>query len=158
MLLLLDIDGVLVPAKSWERPEQLNDGFSNFHPKAVMALNKVLTASGASIILTTSHRKSFSIDKWIQIFSTRGIHETTISILNLNSDRRFQTRALEIQDWYNFVGENENFVVIDDDTSLNDLPPRIKRRCVITKPYIGLDDAGADDAIRIFRGGIKFNS
>jgi hypothetical protein len=30
MLIFLDIDGVMVPAKSWERPVLLKDGFPAF--------------------------------------------------------------------------------------------------------------------------------
>jgi len=33
MFLLLDIDGVMVPANSWRRPEILADGFVEFNPK-----------------------------------------------------------------------------------------------------------------------------
>ena len=36
MLLFLDIDGVMVPAKGWKSPELLNDGFPAFSSRPLM--------------------------------------------------------------------------------------------------------------------------
>jgi hypothetical protein len=43
MLIFLDIDGVMVPAKGWQRPELLSDGFPVFSLNAVNALKKLIT-------------------------------------------------------------------------------------------------------------------
>jgi hypothetical protein len=43
MLLFLDIDGVMVPAKSWKNPELLNDGFPAFSSKASNALQHLIS-------------------------------------------------------------------------------------------------------------------
>ena len=42
MIILLDIDGVMVPASNWKTPEFLNDGFPNFSPRAINSLNKII--------------------------------------------------------------------------------------------------------------------
>lgn len=42
MLLFLDIDGVMVPAKSWERPALLDDGFPAFSSKTIAALQRLI--------------------------------------------------------------------------------------------------------------------
>ena len=53
MLILLDIDGVMVPANSWKKPEFLADGFAVFSTKSVQALNKIILETNAGILLTT---------------------------------------------------------------------------------------------------------
>ena len=62
MLILLDIDGVMVPAKSWDSLQLLDDGFYGFDSKAVNALNSVLLQTKADILLTTSHKSKYSIE------------------------------------------------------------------------------------------------
>jgi len=73
MLLLLDIDGVMVPTNSWRRPEILADGFVEFNPKAVKALNKILYYHDFEIVLTTSHKFKYSLNQWLDIFRARNI-------------------------------------------------------------------------------------
>lgn len=48
MLLFLDIDGVMVPAKSWETPALLVDGFPAFSSRAIAALQRLIS-EGASL-------------------------------------------------------------------------------------------------------------
>jgi hypothetical protein len=43
MLLYLDIDGVMVPANSWRKPEILEDGFPEFSSKAVSSLIRIIS-------------------------------------------------------------------------------------------------------------------
>ena len=64
MLILLDIDGVMVPAKSWKRPEFLNDGFFAFSSDATSALQKIISETSADILLTTSHKSKYTIQEW----------------------------------------------------------------------------------------------
>ncbi len=57
-------------------------------------------------------------------------------------------RATEIKEWVD-KHENEHFVIIDDDISINSLPPEIKDKCVLTKPMIGLDEEATENAFNI---------
>ncbi|MDI3318583.1 HAD domain-containing protein [Pinibacter soli] len=43
MLIFLDIDGVMVPAKGWKAPEMLSDGFPAFSNKATNALRNLVS-------------------------------------------------------------------------------------------------------------------
>ena len=151
MVILLDIDGVMVTTPPWQKPEVMFDGFMAFNRQSVSSLNYLLSVTRASIILTSSHKDKYSGTVWQRIFANRGIHNTRISILeNLpRPNNQKVTRAEEIFWWVNTRVNNEPFVIIDDDTSLNDLDYRIKARCVITKSLIGLDIAGAIYAIAI---------
>ena len=63
MIYFLDIDGVVVPAKAWKNPEFLNDGFLNFSSKAINILQRLISEED-TIMLTTSHKSKFSIDKF----------------------------------------------------------------------------------------------
>ncbi|MDZ4667326.1 MAG: HAD domain-containing protein [bacterium] len=59
-LLFLDIDGVLVPAKSWKSTELLNDGFPAFGKKAVKVLQNLISEN-TTVTLTTSYKSRFTI-------------------------------------------------------------------------------------------------
>jgi hypothetical protein len=52
MLLYLDIDGVMVPANAWRKPEILEDGFPAFSSNAVRSLDRIISSSSANIVLT----------------------------------------------------------------------------------------------------------
>ena len=137
MLFFLDIDGVMVPAKGWKSPEFLNDGFPAFSSKATSTLQNSISEED-TIMLTTSHKAKFSIEEWKSIFKNRGIHiEKIISLPeNLNN----LSRKDEIVNWFIVNNPDEDFVIIDDDKSLNELPDFLKENLVQTSPYIGLTE------------------
>ncbi len=85
MIILLDIDGVLVTTPSWRVSEQLGDGFMKFNEQATKNLSKLFEETNASIILTTTHRISYSIEKWYDIFKLRGLNFENISKINERS-------------------------------------------------------------------------
>jgi hypothetical protein len=151
MLILLDIDGVMVPANSWKKPEFHVDGFPMFSVKAARALQKIISETGASVLLTTSHKLKYTVAQWRDIFKLRGIE--TENLQRLSSDSLITPRKDEILKWYT---ENcspaDDFVVIDDDKSLNDLPAKIKHNFVLTSSSVGLTDELADQAISILKG------
>ncbi len=141
MLILLDIDGVMVPQKSWKPVEQLNDGFSKFSEKSIRSLNRIISETHASIILTSSHKSRYSVSKWRDIFKNRGIN-TSITLLDENT--RNLNRKEEILNWLKNRHTNEDYIIIDDDKSLNALPSNIKKLCILTSPLIGLDENSYD--------------
>lgn len=135
MLILLDIDGVLVPAKAWKNPELLSDGFPAFDEKACKVLQQLLS-DGDTIVLTSSHKSNYSIEEWKQIFRKRGISTENITRLEENVENL--SRKDEIVHWLNTGAVKEDFIIIDDDKSLNALPTALKRKLVLTSPYVGL--------------------
>ena len=145
MLLYLDIDGVMVPANSWKRPEILSDGFPRFNGRAVDALNSILIATGATIVLTTSHKHIYSIAEWRKIFQNRNIKYSQIT--RLPDDKNYLNRKEELLVHFNKHSLGENFVIIDDDKSLNGLPFNLKDRLIQTSSGIGLTDELAKIAI-----------
>ncbi|RYJ44506.1 HAD domain-containing protein [Flavobacterium beibuense] len=147
MLVLLDIDGVMLHASPWKKVEMLEDGFSAFSKEAVKSLNKILEETKASIILTTSHKYLYSIKQWEEMFELRGI---TASITRLE-ETKLSSRKEEVLYWINNNPKIDNYVIIDDDKSLNGLPPEYKERLVITNSITGLTMEYADKAISILK-------
>ena len=146
MLILLDIDGVMVPAKGWKAPELHSDGFPVFSSTSVTGLRKIISETGASILLTTSHKTRFSLPEWRRIFFNRGI---TANIAKLKASKVGMSRKDEVLNWIGKHKDQQHFVIIDDDKSLNDLPPDIKQNLILTSPFIGLNETLADKAIGV---------
>lgn len=147
MLLLLDIDGVMVPAKSWKRPEFLNDGFFAFGSDATNALQKIISETSADILLTTSHKTKYTIQEWRNIFDLRGISIKNIYCLPENVN--FLSRKDEIMKWVNANADLLDFIIIDDDKSLNALPGFIKSKLIQTSASIGLTYNLAIEALQL---------
>lgn len=147
MLILLDIDGVMVPANSWKKPEFLNDGFPVFENRAVLALQKIIFETSADILLTTSHKSKYTIEEWRNIFTLRGVKPNKIEALPENLE--YLTRKEEIMNWVNSQNNFSEFIIIDDDKSLNGLPSFIKDRLIQTSGSIGLTDELANEALLI---------
>jgi hypothetical protein len=140
MLIFLDIDGVMAPAKSWQRPDILEDGFVDFSPKAVRVIQDLISQNADStIILTTSHKSRFSLSQWKIIFERRGLNVNKLESLNDNTD--FQSRKVEILNWFDSNDIPEDFIIIDDDKSLNDLPKIYKDRLILTSSLVGLNES-----------------
>jgi hypothetical protein len=146
MLLLLDIDGVMVQAASWKKVELHPDGFYQFMPQAINSLRDIISETGASIVLTTSHKSTYSLEKWEEIFSNRGI---TVKVDKLDDNTDLLSRKDEISNWLSKNKHVNDFVIIDDDKSLHDLPRHLKEKVVFTQPLIGLNKEGASHAIEI---------
>ncbi len=150
MVILLDIDGVMVPANSWKKPEFLEDGFPMFNSRSVIALQKIISETDASLLLTTSHKSKYNISQWRNIFLSRGINAKHIDRLTTNS--LDSSRKEEILNWYTAEHTpNEEFVIIDDDKLLNGLPANIKNNLVLTSPSVGLTEELAENAISILK-------
>lgn len=144
MYVLLDIDGVMVPAKSWKTPKFLEDGFFEFSNSAIEALDEILN-TGACLLLTSSHGDKYPIEKWDEIFTLRGI-ETNIGLRFKNTIGL--SRKEDVIGWLNSF-KMDKYVIIDDDKSLNALPEEIKKRTIITDSIIGLTMEDARKAIEI---------
>jgi hypothetical protein len=150
MRILLDIDGVLVTIPSWRTVELHTDGFMKFNERAAKNLARIVDQTKASIVLTTTHRINYSIDEWQTLLQTRGIYSAEILKINDAKDlSSMLSRAIEIQEWINKQNGSTDFVIIDDDLSINDLPASVKERLVLTKPMIGLDDEATNKVLEI---------
>lgn len=87
-------------------------------------------------MLTTSHKSKYTVDEWKRIFEKRGIKIERLQRLDSNAANL--SRKDEILNWVNVNSLNEDFVIIDDDKSLNDLPVFLKEQLILTRPLVGL--------------------
>lgn len=135
MLIFLDIDGVMVPAKNWKQPEMLEDGFPAFSQAAVAAFNIFMSADD-EVVLISSHRDTYSIEAWKQLFANRGL------IINkLTKLPQYNPSGRRLGELLNYMKENaisDDFIILDDDKSLNDLPANLKKHLVQPYAHIGL--------------------
>ena len=148
MLILLDIDGVMVPTTTWRPTEILPDGFANFSTRAITNLQTIINSTGATILLTTSHKSRFTNSQWENIFKTRGI-VAKIDLLENNENNL--NRKEEILRWFTKTNISESFVILDDDKSLNGLPDYIKDKAIVTSGTVGLTIDQAQEAIQILK-------
>ncbi|RZL12876.1 MAG: hypothetical protein EOO62_09865 [Hymenobacter sp.] len=152
MTILLDLDGVLITTPAWRAVEQHADGFLQFNTQATANLASLLHETKAAIVLTTSHRITYSLDEWAALLRTRGLHPSALTKVNDHTSLRpARTRAAEIMAWISQHEATENYVILDDDLSLHGLPPALKSRWVPTKPLIGLDKAATRQALSILQ-------
>lgn len=149
MLIFLDIDGVMVHANSWRKPDFLQDGFYEFTQKSTLALQKIISETNGKIVLTTSHKFRFTISNWKQIFSSRGIQVNYIDRLPENENHL--NRKEELLNWFSSNKIVDDFFIIDDDKSLNDLPEHLKKRLIQTSPSIGLTENLVDEALLLIK-------
>lgn len=128
----------------------MNDGFPMFNSRSVKALQRILSETNASILLTTSHKTKYKVAEWRDLLKSRGITPKRIQRLSTNS--LVISRKDEILDWYTKKHIlNEEFVIIDDDKMLNGLPENIKNNLILTSSSIGLTDDLANEAISILQ-------
>lgn len=148
MLIFLDIDGVMVPAKSWKKPELLNDGFPVFSNTATHVLQSLISED-TTVMLTTSHKSTYTVDQWKDIFSNRGIQVDNIQTIGDNTAHL--SRKDEIVNWFNANPVKEGFVILDDDTSLYGLPDSLKKNLVVTGSMVGLTEEHLQKATDIIQ-------
>lgn len=135
MLIFLDIDGVMVPAKNWKQPEMLEDGFPAFSQAAVAAANTFMSEDD-EVVLISSHRDAYSIEAWKQLFAIRGL-----KINKLTKLPPYNPSQRRLGELLNYIEENaisDDFIIIDDDKSLNDLPAYLKKHLIQPYAHIGL--------------------
>jgi len=144
--ILLDIDGVMVKTHSWRHSEMEEDGFYRFSEEACAIVNDLLEDTDAEIILTSSHRKNFTLEQWTEIFNKRLVNFTSVKLID---DLNFYPRHMSIMDWAN--NQTANFVIFDDDLSLAQLPDGIRRRWVKTHSMLGLTGRDYYTALEILK-------
>ena len=145
-VLILDIDGVLITTPSWKSDEIENDGYSKFDSKCVANLNKLTSTIQCEIWLSSSRRKAKTLEEMNTIFSSRGIESDIVGFLP--DYHLCRSRKEEIT---KFINEKNlfDFLIIDDDKSLNNLDDKISDRLVLTEMMIGLSDEKLKKAIEI---------
>ncbi|MEW7289380.1 HAD domain-containing protein [Aquimarina sp. 2304DJ70-9] len=135
-VLILDLDGVLITTPMWKADEIDTDGYSKFNEDCVTNLNKLLSKWEFEIWLSSTRRTIKTIEEFNQIFRNRNIKNQISGFLPEYDDCR--TRKDEI---LRFIEEHNtsDFLIIDDDKSLNGLEEKYKEKLILTELQKGFD-------------------
>jgi hypothetical protein len=130
-VLILDLDGVLITTPSWRRDELDIDGYSKFNEEAIVNFNMLTDGLNFELWLISDRRRGKTLEQFNEIFKSRNIKKQIDGMIPIYG---YITRYQELQ---NFISENkiENFMIIDDDNSLENLED--KKFWVKTKSLIG---------------------
>ncbi len=97
---------------------------------------EVVARYSAVVVLTTTHRIHYDNQTWQQLLANRGIITHKVSKLNeVKHHFDIGNRFDEIMQWIEQqadINNNRDFIIIDDDKSLNNLPPIIKDKWIQT--------------------------
>jgi len=148
-VLFLDIDGVLNskpyfiergPGWMIDR-EQADD----IDPAAVRLLNTLIARTGAAIVISSTWRY-FGQQAVTEMLKARGLEGAVIGVTPRSEHG---VRGREIQQWLaNADAPIESFVILDDDSDMEHLMPRLVR----TSFERGLLPADVERAVALFEG------
>ena len=143
--LILDLDGVLITTPPWKPDEIMEDNYSKFNEECVKNLNSLLSLFPTSIWLSSTRRLNKTLEEFNQIFQTRKIKNSIERFLPNNAD--LKTRKQEVE---SFVKQNnlKNYLIIDDDKSLNELDSKIKKQLVQTTFLQGFNKEKLEESIK----------
>ncbi|MEE9362138.1 MAG: HAD domain-containing protein [Cellulophaga sp.] len=135
-ILILDLDGVLITTPIWKADEMDSDGYSKFKINCVDNLNKLLSQSDFEIWLSSTRRTVKTLTEFNKIFKNRNIESEIKGFLP--EYQECKTRKDEIT---RFIEEFEisDFLIIDDDKSLNGLDEKHKKNLILTELQKGFD-------------------
>jgi hypothetical protein len=142
-LLILDLDGVLITNPSWKADRIHSDGYSEFNESCVENLNRLLTLAEFDIWLSSTRRTVKTLTEFNLIFKNRGIKKEIIGFLPEYADCR--NRKEEV---LKFIAEFKasDFLIIDDDKSLNGLESGIKESLILTELTKGFNSEKLKEA------------
>ena len=156
-VIFLDIDGVLNSTEFLKQnPNAKGFTAEQIDPEAVARLDKIVRATGAKIVISSSWRHSVGVSKMQHILWSKGLStfRNIIDRTPINMDNRGQ----EIQDWLELDPERERvdpnhepieaFAILDDN---NDMLPDQQDHMVHTNGEIGLTDDDVVEAISVLR-------
>ena len=114
-----------------------------FDPRAVANLRKILEATDAGIVISSSWRYAHSLNSLRRMWEKRGLPGRIIDTIPCGAT--YITRGEDIECWLN-RHNCHSFVIIDD---LDDFFPSQHDRYVETNPIVGITEADAVKSIEI---------
>ena len=165
-LVFLDFDGVLnsseFAAHQYRNNESAQDrmGLDLFDPNAVECINRIVDATGAKIVVTSSWRY-LGLTKLQKLWKERGLHGEIVGMTSLHvadelilekgiewleRETYGSPRSVEIAHWLKSYDINDNFVILDD----LPMPQDLQARAIQVNPQFGLTDQHVKQVITIF--------
>lgn len=150
-IIFLDINGVLNSREFHLRRRRSDEGMAAYlDPVAIERLNRLLDATDAEIVLTSTWRRGRMLQDMREAFRVRGVRKTIMTATpdlfgTYNQDDG--RRGAEIQTYLDTYGAAvSTFVILDDN---DDLGPQLRSYLVQTSFQDGLTDEHVAAAIRI---------
>ncbi len=156
-IIFLDFDGVLnslrgyLKARAEGRP-RVDEYGTAFDGDCVGALRKIVEATDARIVITSSWRFFLDMDDLRKMWTDRqlpaSVYSVTPTDLLIDAEEKCG-RGIEINEWLYENGPVGGYVILDDDEEV--LPGQLPH-LVRTDPEVGLTSFDADRAIGIING------
>ncbi len=164
-LVFLDFDGVLNSSKFaahlYRNNESAQDekGLDLFDPQTIDCMNRIVDATGAKIVVTSSWRY-LGLAKLQELWKERGLHGEIIGMTSLHvvdklilekgmerleQEMNGSPRSEEIAHWLKSYNINANYVILDD----LPMPKDLQAHAVLVNPKVGLTDIQVKQAIEI---------
>lgn len=132
-IIFLDIDGVL---NSWRYYKSIvasgrritRAHADHFDPKAVKVLNEILEKSGAKIVVSSTWRlkyEDYEANPLVRIDMAKVLREQGVVGEVIGITPRLGLRGTEIQAWLDENPGIESFVILDDDSDMGHLMPKL---------------------------------
>lgn len=154
MKILLDIDGVMVITPTWQQPDFLADGFMAFDTSCADNLATLIDTikmqnNTVEIVMTSTHRIHHNPSQWEKRLNNRGIFPDNVSIINdVKIFLEIGKRVDEILAWIN-QNPSENFIILDDDKSLRNLPKEWQTYWIECQFLTGFNQENLQKAIEL---------
>ena len=153
-IVFLDIDGVLNSVDWYIRRKAMEEQLGamprrhrEIDPAAVERLNRLLEATGAEVVISSTWRRLHSLREIEEYLRACGYHGPRL----LDDTPVLCTlRGLEIQDWLDHARDDitpDDIVILDDDSDMEHLEDRL----VLTRHTTGLLDEHVERAIEMLR-------
>ena len=146
-LVFLDFDGVLNSHHWLYRPDRDKEAefLGNEHhmldPTAVGRVNRILRETGAKVVISSSWRHGWPVERLREILTTAGFVGEVLGY----TPQYGHDRGHEIEQWLDGNDEGHDpFVILDDDS---DMGPLMKYLVKTTFEH-GIQDEHVEDAIR----------
>jgi len=114
-------------------------------PDMVECLNRITSATGASIVMTTAWRYHLDQERLVQALERAGVDAPVIDRTPILPG---ETRRTEVQEWLDVHPEVTSFVILEDGHNMGHLKPFT----VYTEEAVGLQDEHVGPAISILEG------
>lgn len=100
--------------KRWVDKDSDNREYIKFDTEAVAALNQIIEATGASLVVSSTWRIR-GLDAMRSIFEREGVRGEIVGLTGQEQG----IRGLEIGEWLGYCNFKGKFVIIDDDTDIH---------------------------------------
>lgn len=139
--IFLDFDGVLNSLQWWKSPERAamtahelhGNSLRNIDPACVARLQRIVTATGARIVISSAWRwhtkrhRAGGVTRLRGYLSARGLRNAHRVVIGCTPHLPSRHRGSEIRVWLDAHGRDCRFVVLDDERhDLGDWPELIK--------------------------------